>query len=356
MRIAQVSPLIESVPPRLYGGTERVVSFLTEELVRMGHQVTLFASGDSRTTAELVACTPQALRLQGGCGDPLAHHLRMIEEVYARADAFDVIHFHIDYLHYPISRARGARHITTLHGRLDKPELVPLYQTFRDVPVVSISDSQRRPLPFANWQGTVYHGLPRELLRFNGSAGSYLAFLGRISREKRVDRAIEIARRIGMPLKIAAKLDEEEPDYLEEVRPFFDDPMVEFIGEIGEAEKESFLGGAGALLFPIDWPEPFGLVMVEAMACGTPVVGFRNGAVPEIIREGVSGFVVDNLDDAVTATERALRLSRRRCREDFERRFAVERMARDYLHLYDRLLEAGVRDAERPGDSAAEAS
>ena len=356
MRIAQVSPLIESVPPRLYGGTERVVSFLTEELVSMGHQVTLFASGDSRTTAELVACAPQALRLQGGCGDPLAHHLRMIEEVYARADAFDVIHFHIDYLHYPISRARGGRHITTLHGRLDKPELVPLYQTFHEVPVVSISDSQRRPLPLANWQGTVYHGLPRQLLRFNGAAGSYLAFLGRISREKRVDRAIEIARRIGMPLKIAAKLDEEEPDYLEEVRPLFDDPMVEFIGEIGEAEKESFLGGAAALLFPIDWPEPFGLVMVEAMACGTPVVGFRNGAVPEIIREGVSGFVVDNLDDAVKATERALLLSRRRCRDDFERRFAVERMARDYLHLYDGLLEAGVRDAQRPGDSAAEAS
>ena len=355
MRIAQVSPLYESVPPRLYGGTERVVSFLTEELVATGHQVTLFASGDSRTSAELVASTPDALRLQGGGGDPLAYHLRMLEQVYARADDFDLIHFHIDYLHFPTSRARAVRHLTTLHGRLDAPELVPLYRTFCDVPLVSISDAQRRPLAFARWLGTVQHGLPRDLYRFHGGAGSYLAFLGRLSRDKRVDRAIEIARRVAMPLKIAAKVDQAELDYLDEIRPLLDGPLVEFVGEIGEAQKDDFLGGAAALLFPVDWPEPFGLVMVEAMACGTPVVAFRQGAVPEVVREGVSGFVVGDIDEAVQATERAMLLSRRRVRQDFEARFDVRRMTRKYLDIYAGLVTADL-DAAPPPVSTAEAS
>jgi len=356
VRIAQVSPLYESVPPQFYGGTERVVSFLTEELVAMGHRVTLFASGDSRTTAELVACTPGALRLQGVAGDALAPHLRMIEQVYARADDFDLIHFHIDYIHFPTSRARNARHLTTLHGRLDAPELVPLYRTFCDVPLVSISDAQRQPLPFARWLGTVHHGLPRDLYRFHGGAGSYLAFLGRLSRDKRVDRAVEIARRLGMPLKIAAKVDPSQLDYLEEIRPLLADPLVEFVGEIGEAEKDAFLGGAAALVFPIDWPEPFGLVMVEAMACGTPVVAFRRGSVPEVVREGVSGFIVDDIDEATRATEQAMLLSRRRVRQDFEARFDVRRMALAYLDIYAGLVAADLDAAPTPVPTAAEAS
>lgn len=352
MRIAQVSPLYESVPPRLYGGTERVVSFLTEELVALGHQVTLFASGDSRTSAELVASTPDALRLQGSAGDSLAYHLRMIEQVYARADDFDLIHFHIDYIHFPTSRARGVRHLTTLHGRLDTPELVPLYRTFCDMPLVSISDAQRRPLSFARWLGTVHHGLPRDLYRFHAGAGSYLAFLGRLSRDKRVDRAIEIANRLGMPLKIAAKVDHAELDYLDEIRPLLAGPLIEFVGEIGEAQKDDFLGGAAALLFPIDWPEPFGLVMVEAMACGTPVVAFRQGAVPEVVRDGVSGFIVNDLDEAVRATERAMRLSRRRVRQDFEARFDVRRMTRAYMDIYAGLMAPDLDAAATPAPTA----
>jgi glycosyltransferase involved in cell wall biosynthesis len=356
VRIAQVSPLYESVPPRLYGGTERVVSFLTEELVALGHQVTLFASGDSRTSAELVASTPTALRLQGGFGDPLAHHLRLIEQVYARADDFDLIHFHIDYIHFPTSRARGARHLTTLHGRLDAPELVPLYRTFSDMPLVSISDAQRRPLPFARWLGTVLHGLPRDLYRFHGGTGSYLAFLGRLSRDKGADRAIEIARRVRMPLKIAAKVDQTQLDYLDEIRPLLADPLVEFVGEIGETEKDAFLGGAAALLFPIDWPEPFGLVMVEAMACGTPVVAFRQGSVPEVVRNGVSGFIVGDVDEAARATEQAMLLSRRRVRQDFEARFDVRRMARAYVDIYTGLVASDLDAAPMPVPTAAEAS
>jgi glycosyltransferase involved in cell wall biosynthesis len=360
VRIAQVSPLYESVPPKLYGGTERVVSFLTEELVRQGHDVTLFASGDSQTSAELVACSPRALRLDDGCVDQLAHHIRMLGEVDARAADFDLVHFHVDYLHFPSSRQRGACHITTLHGRLDIPDLVPVYETFPEMPLISISDSQRRPLPLANWRATVYHGLPPGLFSYNPGPGRYLAFLGRISREKRVDRAIEIATRVGMPLKIAAKVDKADKDYYEDVKPLFDHPLVEFVGEINEAEKNGFLGEAAALLFPIDWPEPFGLVMVEAMACGTPVIAFRHGSVPEVMRDGVSGFVVDSVDEAVAATERALGLPRRRCRDHFEQHFSVERMARDYVEAYrERLRDAGTG----PGaplalveESAAEAS
>jgi glycosyltransferase involved in cell wall biosynthesis len=344
MRIAQISPLDESVPPKLYGGTERVVAFLTEELIRQGHEVTLFASGDSETSAVLVPCSPRALRLDDGCIDPLAHHIRMLDTVRAYADEVDVLHFHIDYLHFPMARALGWRSVTTLHGRLDIPDLTPLYQTYGDAPLVSISDAQRHPLQFANWRGTVYHGLPRDLLPFHPGEGKYLAFLGRLSRAKRVDRAIEIAKRVGMPLKIAAKFDPDpqERPYYDQVKPLFDHPLIEFVGEINEAQKGEFLGNAAALLFPIDWPEPFGLVMVEALACGTPVVAYRKGSVPEVMRHGVSGFVVSGLDEAVKATQRALGLSRRRCREYFEERFTVERMARDYLDIYADLPARGV--------------
>jgi glycosyltransferase involved in cell wall biosynthesis len=340
MRIAQVAPLYESVPPRLYGGTERVVSYLVEELVRQGHEVTLFASGDSRTQARLVAPCARSLRLDPQCIDPLAPHVLMLEQVYRRLDEFDLIHSHVDYLDYSLARRHAIPHLTTLHGRLDVPALAALYEEFREMPVVAISDAQRRALPHANWQGTVHHGLPRELLRPGDGRGGYLAFLGRISPEKRVDRAVEIASRSGMRLRIAAKVDPADRQYFAEVvRPLLDRPGVEFLGEIGEAEKSEFLGGARALLFPIDWPEPFGLVMVEALACGTPVVAFRGGSVAEVIEHGVSGFVVDSIPDAVAAVRAIDRLSRTACRRAFETRFTVERMARDYLAIYARLVE-----------------
>jgi glycosyltransferase involved in cell wall biosynthesis len=335
LRIAQVSPLFESVPPKLYGGTERVVSFLTEELVRQGHDVTLFASGDSVTTAELVACAPRALRLDPRAADHLAHHIRMVDEVARRAHDFDVVHFHIDYLHFPSMRLADVPHVTTLHNRLDTPDLAPLYRTFSDEPLVSISESQREPLPFANFVGTVYHGLPRDLLSFHHRSGKYLAFLGRISPDKGVHQAIEIARRVGIPLAIAAKLARSDMEYFRaKIEPALDPGVVEFVGEIDERQKDAFLGEAAALLFPIAWPEPFGLVMIEAMACGTPVVAFRRGSVPEVMREGVSGFVVDDVAAAVRATERAVSLPRRRCRSYFEERFLARRMAADYLDLY----------------------
>ncbi|MFO7173261.1 MAG: glycosyltransferase family 4 protein [Bacillota bacterium] len=340
MRIAQVAPLYESVPPRLYGGTERVVSYLTEELVRRGHEVTLFASGDSQTSANLVAICPQALRL-GGAVDQMCHHILMLEKVFQLADSFDVIHFHCDYLHFPLSR-RFAKVpvVTTLHGRLDLPDIRPLYEEFRDQPVVSISDAQRRPLPFLNWQRTVYHGLPADLYTFHEKPGDYLAFLGRISPEKRVDRAIEIARRVGMRIKIAAKIDAADRAYYEEkIRPLMQDPLVEFIGEIGEKEKDEFLGNAYALLFPIDWPEPFGLVMIEALACGTPVIAYPHGSVPEVLEDGVTGFIVRSIDEAVAAVERIPEIDRRACRAAFERRFTAERMAEDYLEVYTKLIE-----------------
>jgi len=276
MKIAQVSPLYESVPPKLYGGTERVVSNLTEELVRLGHDVTLFASGDSRTSAKLVAPCSQALRLDADCRDQMAYHMILLDQVFERIKDFDIVHFHIDYLHYPLSRRATTAHVTTLHGRLDLPELATLYRRFPDVPLVSISDAQRRPIASANWQGTVYHGLPRDLYEFHPATGKYLAFLGRISPEKRVDRAIEIACRSGLPLKIAAKVDPADREYFKcEIEPLLDDPLVEFIGEIDDRQKSEFLGGALALLFPIDWPEPFGLVMIESMASGTPVIGWK---------------------------------------------------------------------------------
>jgi glycosyltransferase involved in cell wall biosynthesis len=340
VRIAQVSPLYESVPPKFYGGTERVVSYLTEELVRQGHEVTLFASADSVTSAELVHCAPMALRLDPDSIDTLAHHVVMLERVVSQDRRFDVVHYHVDYIHFPLSRRHHTPQLTTLHGRLDIADLVPLYREFPDMPVVSISKAQRQPLPWINWLATVHHGLPPDLYPFNPGPGRYLVFLGRISPEKRVDRAIEIARRVGLPLRIAAKVDRMDREYFaKEIEPLFADPLVKYLGEVGEADKAELLGNAQALLFPIDWPEPFGMVMIEAMACGTPVVAFRRGSIPEIIEPGVSGFVVDDVDEAVQATRCVAGLSRRRCREAFEARFTAERMAQDYLDLYRRLLD-----------------
>lgn len=336
MRIAQVSPLFESVPPKYYGGTERVVSYLTEELVRQGHDVTLFASGDSLSRARLVAPCRRSLRLDKHCVDQLSHHMLMLEMVAQAAREFDVIHFHIDYLHFPLSRRLSTPHLTTLHGRLDIPDLKNLYREFRDVPVVSISNAQREPLSWVNWQGTVYHGLPEDLYAFREQHGQYLAFLGRISREKRVDRAIQIATRLGMRLKIAAKVDQVDREYFEHViEPLLKLPDIEYVGEAGEGEKDELLGHAYALLFPIDWPEPFGLVMIEAFACGTPVIAYRRGSVPEVLQDGVTGFVVDGLEDAVAAVERVSTLDRRRIRAVFEERFTAARMARDYVRLYE---------------------
>ena len=339
MRIAQVAPLYESVPPKYYGGTERVVSYLTEELVRQGHEVTLFASGDSETNARLVAACRRSLRLDKRYQGEMAHHFVMLERVFQRAAEFDIIHFHVDYLHFPLSRREAVTQVTTLHGRLDIPDLVPLYQEFREMPVISISNAQREPLPWANWQATVYHGLPADIYRFHPEPGSYLAFLGRISPEKRVDRAIEIATRVGMPLKIAAKIDRVDQDYFEsEIAPLLSHSLVEFVGEIDDGEKDEFLGNAHALLFPIDWPEPFGLVMIEAMACGTPVVAYRGGAVPELVEQDKTGFIVEGLEDAVEAVRRVAQLSRKRCREVFERRFTATRMAHDYVQQFERLI------------------
>ena len=338
MRIAQIAPLSESVPPQLYGGTERVVAYLTDELVRQGHSVTLFASGDSRTSAKLVPICPTAQRL-AGCRDYLAGLVLLIEEVMRRANQFDVLHFHIAQLHFSMCRRLRRPHLTTLHGRLDMPELVPLFQEFSDIPVVSISDAQRSPLPDASWLGTVYHGLPSDLLRFEPEPGKYLAFLGRISPEKRVDRAIAIAKACGWPLRIAAKVDPADCEYFElHIRALLDHPLVEYIGEIGESQKGEFLGGAKALLFPIDWPEPFGLVLIEALACGVPVVAFSGGSVPEILEDGVTGFIVHDLDEAIAATREIERIDRAACRSSFDRRFTSFRMASDYVRLYERLL------------------
>ena len=341
MRIAQIAPLFERVPPKLYGGTERIVSYLTEELVRQGHDVTLFASGDSKTSAKLVRCCDMALRLNPIVKDPLPYHVIMMEEVRKKADSFDILHFHIDFLHAPLVRDIAHRTVTTHHGRLDLPDLVPFYGVFQELPLVSISNDQRSHLPHVNWVGTVHHGLPRDLLPFRPKAsGGYLAFLGRISPEKGPDRAIEIAAKAGMPLKMAAKVDRVDQDYWEEkIRPMVEaHPNVEFIGEINEHEKASFLGEAAALLFPIDWPEPFGLVMIESMACGTPVIAFRRGSVPEILEDGVSGFIVETVDEAAAAVARLDALDRARVRAAFERRFTVERMARDYVKIYRDLL------------------
>jgi glycosyltransferase involved in cell wall biosynthesis len=339
MRIAQVAPLYESCPPQLYGGTERVVSYLTEELVREGHDVTLFASGDSRTEALLRGPCGRALRLNRACRDPLPYHLVMLNQVARIADAFDIIHFHIDFLHFPLFAPLWGKTLTTMHGRLDLPDLPPLFHEFPMMPLVSISNAQRAPLRTANWYGTVYHGLPRDLYALGRGDGGYCAFIGRISPEKRADNAIAIARRVGIPLKIAAKVDNVDLDYYHtEIEPLLKGPGVEFIGEISDEEKQEFLGRAMLLLFPIDWPEPFGLATIEAMANGTPVLAFRRGSVPEVVDDGVTGFVVDSVDDAVAAVPRALALDRREVRRRFEERFTVERMARDYVALYNEVL------------------
>lgn len=339
MRIAQVSPLYESVPPRLYGGTERVVSWLTEELVRQGHEVTLFASGDSLTNANLVSACPQALRLAPDCMDALAHHVHLIEQVMQRKDDFDVVHFHIDYLHFPLSRRGDLAQITTLHGRLDIPDLVPLYHEFLEMPVVSISDAQRRPLPWANWQGTVYHGMPVHKFVPSFDPGHYLAFLGRVSPEKGIDQAIQIALRSGMPLKIAAKVDRADKNYFEgHIKPLLAHELIEFVGEISDSEKNQFLADASALVFPINWAEPFGIVLIEAMACGVPVIAYPLGSVPEIIEDGVSGFLVHDEQEAARALQRLSTIDRRKCRRAFEDRFSVKRMAHDYLAIYDRVI------------------
>jgi glycosyltransferase involved in cell wall biosynthesis len=349
LRIAQVAPLYESVPPKLYGGTERVVSYLTEELTRLGHSVTLFASGDSVTRARLIPGSPRALRLDPSCVDPLAHHLVLIEKVFQRAREFDVIHFHVDYLHYPVSRRGGFPHLTTLHGRLDLPDLAPLYREYSDIPVVSISNAQRRPLPDIDWLATVPHGLPLGMHRPGPGAGEYLAFLGRISPEKRVDRAIDIARRAGWRLRIAAKVDRADAEYFEnEIRPRLSEPHVEFLGEISEAEKSEFLGDAAGLLFPIDWPEPFGLVMIEALACATPVIAFRAGSVEEIVEDGVSGYVVASVPEAVEAVQALGRLDRAACRRAFEKRFTATRMAKDYLRIYREVIGRGAAGRKSP--------
>jgi glycosyltransferase involved in cell wall biosynthesis len=350
VKIAQVAPLYESVPPNGYGGTERVVSYLTEELVRLGHDVTLFASGDSQTRARLVAPCPRSLRMDSGCVDSLVHHMLELEWVSQQASRFDLVHFHIDYLHFPVSRRLRCPHLTTLHGRLDLPDLQPLYREFRRQPLVSISNDQRRPLASANWLGTVHHGLPKALHTFRARPGKYLAFLGRVSPEKGLDRAIQIACRTGIKLKIAAKIDPKDQEYYDTViQPLLRraGSRVEFLNEVGGKDKDEFLGNAHALLFPIDWPEPFGLVMIEAMACGTPVIAYRRGSVAEVMVDGVTGFVVDDVDQAVRAAKRVAELDRAVCRRVFEERFSDERMTRDYLAVYARLLEQSGRSGQR---------
>jgi glycosyltransferase involved in cell wall biosynthesis len=340
MKIAQVAPLYESVPPKLYGGTERVVSYLTEELVRQGHQVTLFASGDSVTQARLVESCARSLRLDQECVDQLAHNIVLLEQVFRQASTFDLMHFHIDYLHFPLSVRQHIPAVTTLHGRLDLPDLVPLYQMFPSMPVVSISDAQRAPLPWVNWLGTVYHGLPADLYTFRETPGTYLAFLGRISPEKGVEQAITIAQQVGMPLKIAAKVDRADREYFREVvQPLLQkSSLIEYVGEVGGNHKDAFLGEAYALLFPIDWPEPFGLVMIEAMACGTPVIAYSRGSVPEVLEDGVTAWIVEGIEEATQAVRRVPALSRARCRQVFEERFSASRMAQDYVRIYKKLL------------------
>lgn len=343
MRIAQVAPLMESVPPLLYGGTERVVSYLTEELVALGHDVTLFATGDSVTRAALDAIRPQAIRLDGACRDPQAWHIAALERVARRASEFDVIHFHTDWLHIPLFSRLAVPFLTTLHGRLDYPEARAMLREFGRTPLVSISNEQRAPAPHANWLATVFHGLPSELRAEKQHASPrYLAFLGRLSPEKQPDAAIRIAVASGWRIRIAAKIDPVDEAYFQSaVRPLLNNPSVEFMGEIGEDQKREFLGNAAALLFPIAWPEPFGMVMIEAAACGTPVIAFRCGSVPEIIEQGVTGFIVDDEADAVAAVNRLQSISRTGVRQAFERRFTSRRMAEDYLELCTALASEG---------------
>ena len=343
MKIAQVAPLHESVPPKLYGGTERVVSYLTEELVKQGHDVTLFASGDSITSANLIPVVDQALRLTRA-DDSFAYHILLLEELSKRSHEYDIIHFHIDYMHFPLSRQLNIPQLTTLHGRLDIPSLQDIYLEFNDMPVVSISNHQRRPLPFANWLATVYNGVPEETYTFQPNPGTYLALLGRISPEKGIERAIEIAIRVGMELKIAAKIDKVDTDYFNDrIKPLLEHPLIEYVGEINEAEKNDFLGNAYAMLFPIDWPEPFGLVMIEAMACGTPTIAYHRGSVTEVMSHGETGFIVNSIEEAANSVEKIETISRQCCRHMFETRFSARRMAQDYLKAYSLLIETSIK-------------
>ncbi|HEX7085839.1 MAG TPA: glycosyltransferase family 4 protein [Vicinamibacterales bacterium] len=346
MRIAQVAPLYERVPPVAYGGTERVVSYLTEELVRRGHDVTLFASGDSVTSARLVPFGRSALRLNPECRDTLAHHVAQLEEVARVAHLFDIVHFHTGFLQFPLARRLSVPTVSTLHGRLDVPDYRPLFAICDDLPLVSISRDQRRPIPDAHWVGTVHHGLPAEKVSFSPRHDGYLAFVGRIAPEKRPDRAIEIARRTGVPLRIAAKVDAADREYFESrIRPLLQLDGVEYLGELPEPEKLQLLGGAMALLFPIDWPEPFGMVVIEALGCGTPVIAWRCGSVPELVDHGRGGFIVESMDDAVAAVHEAAHLDRAVCRRAFERRFTSTRMARDYELVYRRVMDLAARRA-----------
>lgn len=347
MKIAQVAPLYESVPPKYYGGTERIVSYLTEALVALGHDVTLYASADSVTAAKLKPGCHRAIRLDKKSIDPVADHVLLTERVFQDADQYDIIHSHIDYLAFPLLRRIKTPNVTTLHGRLDIPNLYNLYREFDDISLVSISNTQRLPLNWARWVGTVYHGLPENLYTFQEKPGSYLAFIGRVSPEKRVDKAIEIAKKVGMPLKIAAKVDKVDKDYFDEfIKPWLDHRNIDYVGEIGESEKDEFFGNAYALLFPIDWPEPFGLVMIEAMACGTPTIAYLQGSVPEVMEEGGTGFIVKNFKSAVASVQKVSNINRRRCRQIFEERFTAKRMAEDYLKIYKKLMEKPVNSPQ----------
>jgi glycosyltransferase involved in cell wall biosynthesis len=353
MHIAQVAPLTEAVPPKLYGGTERVVSWLTEELIALGHEVTLFASGDSVTSARLEAMWPRALRLDGSVRDPNALHMMMLEHVYQRAADFDLLHFHLDYYPFSLFARQPTPFMTTLHGRLDLPEHQPVFDMFSSSPVVSISNAQRRPLPQANWVRTVHHGLPERLLMPKPIKPSYFAFLGRIAPEKGIDRAIRIAQHCGVPLKVAAKVDGADREYFDEkIEPMIRSGNVEYIGEINDNDKSEFLSGAIALLVPIDWPEPFGLVMIEAMACGTPVIAFNRGSVPELIDDGVTGFIVEDINGAIGAVDRLGQLSREKIRQRFEERFTARRMAQDYLSAYRSLTDSEAPHLRLVADDA----
>ncbi len=352
MKIAQIAPLTESVPPKFYGGTERVVSYITEALVELGHDVTLFASGDSHTSAKLDAVWPRAMRLDVSIRDRVAPHMLLMEHVARRAHEFDVLHFHMDYYSFSVFKRQTVPFVTTLHGRLDLFEQQPIFDLFDSAPLVSISNAQRQPMPRANWRGTVLHGLPDTLYTPQPAEPRYLAFLGRISPEKRVDRAIRIAERCRLPIRIAAKVDAADEEYFErEIRPLLALPHVEFIGEIADAQKAEFLSGAHALLFPIDWPEPFGLVMIEAMACGTPVIAFNRGAVPEVIEEGLTGFIVEDEIGAVAAVNRLGTLSCTRVRQRFEERFTSRRMAQQYVDVYQAMIRAQKRSRFRLVDT-----
>jgi glycosyltransferase involved in cell wall biosynthesis len=351
MRIAQVAPLWESVPPTRYGGTERIVSYLTEELVRLGHDVTLFASGDSVTTARLEPICNHAMRLNLNLFNREAPMTMLMEQALGKTGNFDILHSHLDFLGFPLARRNPIPTVTTFHNRLDLPELQPVLREYAEMPMVSISNAQRTPVSWANWHATVYHGLPRDMYRLYPNPGNYLAFLGRIAPEKGPDQAIALAKRIGMPLRMAAKIDPADEHYFRtEIRPLLNHPLIDFLGEITDVDKNEFLGHARALLCPYDWPEPFGLVLIEALACGTPVVAYRRGSIPEIIEDCATGFVCDGLDDMLAAMQRIPELDRRQCRRSFEQRFTVERMTQDYLRVYERVLD---RTGQRVPESEA---